>query len=112
MERNALAKERTQLAAERTFLSWIRTGLTSVGIGIAVARFVIFHNVFHQNLAHFIGQLLILWGIGIFVFALFSYRRTRQQIIGAFIWKEFAGLTIATIILILLCFFLFLIVVE
>lgn len=111
-ERNILAEERTQLAAERTFLSWIRTGLTSIGIGIALARFIIFRQFEHQLLGHFIGQMLILWGIGIFIFALMSYRRTTRQIKAPPYWGSFAGLTIVTAILIVLSLALFWIIVE
>ena len=111
-DRNALARERTQLAAERTFLSWIRTGLTSIGIGIALARLITFRELEHQQMSHFIGQLLILWGTSIFGFALFSYRRTCSQIKGAPYWGSFTGLTIATIILIFLSLALFWIILE
>ncbi len=111
-ERNLLAQERTQLAAERTFLAWIRTGLTSIGIGIALARFIIFRQSEHQHLGHFIGQMLILWGIAIFGIALISYRRTARQIKAAPYQGAFTGLTIATMILIILGLALFWIVVE
>lgn len=112
-ERNILAQERTQLAAERTFLSWIRTGLTSIGIGIALARFIIFQQSEHQRLGHIIGQLLILWGVAIFVIALVSYRRTASQLKAApYKRGSFVGLTLATIILIILTLALFWIVVE
>lgn len=113
-QRHLLAEERTKLAAERTFLAWIRTGMTSIGIGIAIARFIIFRQIEHQYIGHLIGKLLILWGIGIFIFALFSYGRTirRFQPSPSSSQLPFTGLIIATIILIVLSFILFWIVVE
>lgn len=79
-ERNALALERTRLASERTLLSWIRTGLTGVGLGIAIARFLYFKEAEHQMIARYLGQLLIIWGIGIFIFSLFSYRHSYRKL--------------------------------
>lgn len=112
-EQVILAQERTLLAAERTFLSWIRTGLTSIGLGIAIARFIVFKNISHQHLGHRVGQLLILWGIGIFVCSLVSYKRSCKKLKQmAPTQDSFAGLTIATIVLILLSLILFWIVVE
>src|ERR1700722_4065297 len=79
-ERTNLAQERTLLAAERTFLAWIRTGLTSIGLGVALARLIVFANAEHQHIGHLIGQLLIMWGICTFGFALISYRRSCYKI--------------------------------
>lgn len=78
-ERNLLAIERTRLASERTFLSWIRTGLTGVGFGVAVARFVVFHSPEKELQAKFVGQLLIVWGIIVFIFSLVSYWRSYKN---------------------------------
>lgn len=111
-DKNALDRERTRLAAERTFLAWIRTGLTSIGIGIALAKFIIFHTIVHEQIAKISGQLLILWGICIFCFALFSYRRICIQLHSITFWRAYTGLTIATFVLIILSFILFWIVVE
>lgn len=77
--RDDLAMERTQLAAERTFLAWIRTGLTGVAGGLAVARLISFHTIEHKRIAQWVGELLILWGIMVFVFALISYRRNYNR---------------------------------
>ncbi len=102
-ENNLLASERTLLARERTFLAWIRTGLTSVGLGVAIARFLLFQSLTHQQWAQVIGQLLILWGVLIFSLALVSYRRS-YQLSNQYLMKiyslSFMGLTIGTLILI------------
>lgn len=111
-DKNALDRERTRMAAERTFLAWIRTGLTSIGIGIALAKFIIFHTIIHEQIGKISGKLLILWGICIFCFALFSYRRICIQLHSGVFWKAYAGLTIATVFLIILSFILFWIVVD
>jgi putative membrane protein len=111
-KRNTVAEERTKLAAERTFLAWIRTGMTSMGIGIAIARFIIFRQIEHQQIGHLIGQLLILWGISIFVLALISYSRSVRRFKPALMGPPFAGLTIVTILLIIFSLILFWIVVE
>lgn len=77
--RDELATERTQLAAERTFLSWIRTGLTGVAGGLAVARLIAFQTLEHKRIAQWVGELLIVWGIIIFIFGLISYRRNCRR---------------------------------
>lgn len=112
IDKNALDRERTRMAAERTFLAWIRTGLTSIGIGIALARFFIFHTLLHEQIGKITGKLLILWGICIFCFALYSYRRICIQLQSKAFWRAYTGLTIATVVLIILAFILFWIVVE
>lgn len=110
-KRDILAEERTKLAAERTFLAWLRTGLTSIGIGIAIARFIIFREIQHQHIGHFVGQLMILWGICIFGLALRSYQQTMQRFRTPAAYP-FRGLVITTVILMILSFILFWIVVE
>jgi putative membrane protein len=71
-----LASERTLLAAERTFSAWIRTGLAALGGGLAVARALVFNSQVHQVLAHVIGGLLVIWGAGVFIYAIIRYHRT------------------------------------
>lgn len=71
-----LAVERTLLAAERTFSAWIRTGLAGVGGGVAIAHALTFTNPLHHKLAQISGLLLVLWGAGLFVYAVVDYRRT------------------------------------
>lgn len=110
-QRGILSEERTKLAAERTFLAWLRTGMTSIGIGIAIARFIIFRNLENQHLGHLVGQLLVLWGIAIFGFALISYTHTMRRFRTS-ITYPFFGLVISTVILMILSFILFWIVVE
>ena len=70
-----LAREQTILANERTFLSWIRTGLAIVGGGIVVVRFVIIENPLEHLLVLIAGKILIAWGVGIFLFSLYDFRR-------------------------------------
>ena len=71
-----LASERTLLAAERTFSAWIRTGLAALGGGLAVARALVFNSQVHKVLAHVIGGLLVIWGAGVFIYAIIRYHRT------------------------------------
>lgn len=73
--REELASERTLLAAERTFSAWIRTGLAALGGGLAVARVLVFNSQVHQMLAHVIGMLLVIWGAGVFIYAIIRYHR-------------------------------------
>lgn len=75
-QRTALAVERNRMAAERTFSAWLRTGLTGVAGGLAIVKFVTFRQESHQLIAYWVGDLLILWGIFIFIVALSHYNRT------------------------------------
>lgn len=74
------AEEQIRMAAERTYLSWIRTGLTSMGIGIAIAKFIIFRSSFNKYTGRWAGLLLLFWSLGIFMFALLSYRKSYQRL--------------------------------
>lgn len=78
-QRNQLAFERTRLSAERTVSSWIRTGLASAGGGFAIIRLLVFQNVSHRVLANIIGEILIVWGILIMIFALFDFRNSSKK---------------------------------
>jgi putative membrane protein len=107
------AEEQMRMASERTYLSWVRTGLTSVGIGIAIAKFILFRSAFNQTTGRWIGQLLILWGMGIFIFALLSYKKSFQNL--RFLKKEkhpLAPLIVITAILVFIALTLFVIVLE
>jgi len=75
-----LAEEQMRLASERTFLSWIRTGLTSVGLGIAIAKFLVFQGSMNKYTGRWAGVFLIMWGIGIFFFALSGYKKSYQKL--------------------------------
>jgi uncharacterized membrane protein YidH (DUF202 family) len=55
-------------------------GLAALGGGLAVARALVFKNQVHQVLAHVIGGLLVVWGAGIFVYAIIQYHRTRARL--------------------------------
>jgi len=74
--REELASLRTILAAERTFSAWIRTGLAALAGGLAVGRALVFRRYTPQVVARVIGGLLVIWGAGIFLFAIISYHRT------------------------------------
>ena len=62
-----LEAESNHLAAERTFLSGIRTGLAGVGGGIALIRFLPFTLPWHQTVAYFVGLMLDIWGMSLFI---------------------------------------------
>lgn len=71
-----LAQVRTLLAAERTYAAWIRTGLAGIGGGLAVIKLLFFKLPAHQSIAHLTGQLLIMGGGTIFIFAYWNFNRT------------------------------------
>lgn len=79
-KRTFLAIDRTRLANERTFSAWIRTGVTGVGGGFAIHRFVTLTNIQYQKFLHLIAQLLILWGIGVFIFAFQGYLKSCKKL--------------------------------
>ncbi|MDP1879707.1 MAG: DUF202 domain-containing protein [Parachlamydiaceae bacterium] len=113
-ERNRLSYERTRLSLERTFLSWIRTGLTGVALGIAFARFIVFKNMTNKVIGHNIGLFLVLWGLGIFIFALISYRKSYRKLYPdqPQYMSSFLGHNIAMLSLIAITIFLFFILSE
>ncbi len=78
--RDKLAQIRTLLAAERTFSAWIRTGLAGVGGGLVIVKLIPFRNIGHQKAAHAAGQLLVIWGAAIFIFALLDYWATYKKL--------------------------------
>lgn len=80
MDQIELARIRTVLAAERTFSAWVRTGLATLGGGLAIVKLVPFKQVEHEWIARLTGQLLIIAGCGIFLFALVNYGRTRRAL--------------------------------
>jgi len=75
-ERTELAKERNKMANDRTFLSWIRTGLAFVGGGIAIIRFLSFVHFTNALISKITGQILIVGGIAVFIFALINYKNS------------------------------------
>jgi len=81
-QRTDLAVQRNRLAAERTFLSWIRTGLAGVGGGVAVIKFLPFKETTHRLLADLVGQLLVLWGIALFIYGAVTYLQTCRRLPG------------------------------
>lgn len=78
--RTQLASERTLLSAERTFSAWIRTGLAGMGGGFAIIRLLSFQSFLHKIIANFIGGFLIMWGMGIFIFALVRYMKSVKRL--------------------------------
>lgn len=79
-QRTDLAIERTHLANERTFSAWIRTGITGVAGGFAIHRFVTLLNIQHQRVLHIVAQLLMLWGIAVFLFAYNGYQKSCKKL--------------------------------
>lgn len=79
-ERTTLANERNRLANQRTFLSWIRTGLAGVGGGIGIIRLLTFKSAWHQLASHFVGLILIAWGIFIFILSFIVYKRSSKKL--------------------------------
>lgn len=77
--RTLLAQERSQLAAERTFSAWIRTGLAGVGGGFALIRFVHFQDVNKMLTVQICGEILLLWGNAVFLFALLGFYRNCKK---------------------------------
>lgn len=75
-----MAVERTRLAAERTFSAWIRTGLAGVGGGLAIIHLLVFENEMHRMAAKMMGQLLLLWGGLLFLYALYGYDRVVRHL--------------------------------
>lgn len=112
-ENTLFAEEQIRMASERTFLAWVRTGLTSVGIGIAIAKFILFRSAINQTTGKWVGLLLILWGLGIFIFALLSYQKSYRKLKLFKLEKHpLVPLTIITGVLVFISLTLFLIVLE
>lgn len=103
-ERNVdiLAVERTVLAAERTFSAWIRTGLAGVGGGLAIAHALVFTDQAHQAIAQVIGVLLVIWGAGLFLYALVDYRRTCARLTNETELKKSLGVLMPMMALLLI----------
>ena len=108
-----LAEEQMRMASERTYLSWIRTGLTSVGLGVAIAKLLMFRAPFSKSAGQLAGALLILWGLGVFLFALFSYRKNYERLrIYKFSVRPLRALFVITAILIFITLALFLVIFD
>lgn len=80
MERTRLAAERNRLANERTFLSWLRTALAIIGGGFALAHLIPFVHEIHRNIAYIAGIVMIFLGIGMFVLAIFDFKKSSKHI--------------------------------
>lgn len=78
--RDKLAQIRTLLAAERTFSAWIRTGLAGVGGGLILVKLIPFRSDIHRQAATLSGQLLVIWGASVFIFAFFDYRHAYKTL--------------------------------
>lgn len=79
-QRTILAVQRNQLAAERTFLSWIRTGIAFIGGGVAFERILGFETPVNKTLAYFVGILLILLGMGVFLISYIEYEKEYRKL--------------------------------
>ena len=108
-----LAEEQMRMASERTYLAWIRTGLTSIGLGVAAAKFLIFENLWNRAAGKAAGISLIIWGMAIFLFALFNYQKSyhKLQIFKASRYALFP-MIIITVALLLMVFVLFAVILE
>lgn len=78
-QRTDLAIQRTILANSRTFSAWIRTGLSLVLAGLAIAKFIGENEIF-EGYVLFIGIIFVLIGIGIYILALVSYKRSFDEL--------------------------------
>lgn len=110
--RTDLASERTRFAAERTLSAWIRTGLASVGVGFAIIHLLVFHTPSHKVLAMTVGEVLIIWGTFIFIFALNDYRKTCKILKPSIHLKSHLWVIITVLTFILLSIFLFIVTIT
>ncbi len=107
-----LAAIRTLLAAEWTYAAWIRTGLAGIGGGLAVIKLIFFQTLVHQTIAHWTGQLFIILGGLIFVFAYWNYRQSyrslgiEEKLVSRSISFILAGVTVVLIVISALLFWL------
>lgn len=79
-ERTELAALRTLFSAERTLSAWIRTGLAGVAGGLALTHLFEFESSLHKLTANFLGEVLIVWSMGIFFYSIVSYRSNCRRI--------------------------------
>lgn len=79
-QRTLLAVQRNQLAAERTFLSWVRTGIACIGGGVAFERILAFEAPINKALAYFVGILLIILGMVIFLISNREYEKEYHRL--------------------------------
>ena len=98
-----LSMARTILSAERSFSAWIRTGLAALGVGVAVARALIFKTYTHQVIANLIGALLIVLAAIMFSYGLMSYHRIHTRLSKAgFLKKSLGAMILMTGILLII----------
>ena len=76
-----LGRDRTILANERTYAAWIRTGLTSLGVGLAVERFM--PGVAPPYSIRTIASLLILISFAAFFIASWRHINRNLSDVGA-----------------------------
>ncbi len=78
----------------------------ALGGGLAVARALVFNSQVHKVLAHVIGGLLVIWGAGVFIYAIIRYhppardyhKRDSREIVGVMILMTATLLIIATLV--------------
>jgi uncharacterized membrane protein YidH (DUF202 family) len=54
--------------------------LAGVGGGLVIVKLIPFHNAVYQQAANIAGQLLVIWGATVFVFATWAYWRTHREL--------------------------------
>ena len=98
-----LSMERTILSAERSFSAWIRTGLAALGVGVAVARAIVFKTYAHQLIANIISALLIVLAAIMFSYGLKSYHRIHTRLSQAgFLRKSLGAMVVMTVLLLII----------
>lgn len=108
-----LSMARTLLSAERSFSAWIRTGLAALGVGLAVARALIFKNYTHQVIANVVGALLIILAAIMFSYGLISYHRIRIRLSQAgFLRRSLSAMILMTVILLIITVLVLLITIK
>jgi uncharacterized membrane protein YidH (DUF202 family) len=101
---NVLAEERTLLAAERTFSSWLRTALAAMAGGLAILRLINFKSDLHRIIGHIIGEMLILWGCAVIIFASIDYKKIHNTLTIAKNYKSSQmGYLVVVIPLLVIC---------
>lgn len=100
--RDELSVERTLLSTQRTFSAWIRTGLAALGVGLAVARALIFNNYTHQVIANVIGELLVILAAIIFAYAIISCHRACTRLSQEGFLKNLLGAMILMTVILLI----------
>lgn len=76
--RTSFARTRTYQSAERTYSAWIRTGFSVASAGVALGTAL--SKTRYSTLALIIGTILILLGMGTFIYAWHSFKEAYKYI--------------------------------